>query len=134
MSKQLVSRRIITYEVIGFFFAIIIIWADEVLDVPHFLLGAESTPINIPECVFESIIIFSLGMAVIYFTYQVFRKLRYLSGLLPICASCKKIRDDRGYWSQIELYIRNHSEVEFSHSICPECAKKLYPEFCEDNN
>lgn len=49
-----------------------------------------------------------------------------LSGLLPICASCKKIRDDKGYWTQIEAYIRDHSEAEFSHSICPECVKKLY--------
>jgi len=51
-----------------------------------------------------------------------------LSGLLPICASCKKIRDDTGYWNQIESYIRKHSDAEFSHSICPDCAKKLYPE------
>jgi len=49
-----------------------------------------------------------------------------LSGLLPICASCKKIRDDKGYWTQIEAYIRDHSEAEFSHSICPECVKNLY--------
>jgi hypothetical protein len=49
-----------------------------------------------------------------------------LSGLLPICASCKKIRDDKGYWTQIEAYIRDHSEAEFSHSICPDCVKKLY--------
>jgi len=58
-------------------------------------------------------------------------KVKTLSGLLPICASCKKIRDDKGYWKQIEEYIRDHSEAEFSHSICPECAKKLYPEFCK---
>lgn len=52
-----------------------------------------------------------------------------LTGLLPICASCKKVRDDKGYWEQIELYISSHSEAEFSHSICPTCAKKLYPNF-----
>ena len=52
--------------------------------------------------------------------------LKILSGLLPICASCKKIRDDKGYWNQIELYIRDRSEAEFSHGICPPCAKKLY--------
>ena len=51
-----------------------------------------------------------------------------LSGMLPICASCKKIRDDKGYWNQIESYIKNHSEAEFSHGICPECRKKLYPD------
>jgi PAS domain S-box-containing protein len=51
-----------------------------------------------------------------------------LSGLLPICMSCKKVRDDKGYWNQIELYIRDHSEADFSHGICPECVKKLYPD------
>lgn len=59
-------------------------------------------------------------------------QVKRLSGLLPICASCKKIRDDKGYWQQIEAYIRDHSEAEFSHGICPECAKKLYPEFVKD--
>jgi len=57
-----------------------------------------------------------------------------LSGLLPICASCKKIRDDNGYWNQIESYIRDRSEAEFSHSICPECSKKLYPEISKEND
>ncbi|MCX5814477.1 MAG: response regulator transcription factor [Proteobacteria bacterium] len=56
-------------------------------------------------------------------------QVKILSGLLPICASCKKIRNDEGYWEQMEMYIRDHSEAEFSHSICPECAEKLYPEF-----
>ena len=51
-----------------------------------------------------------------------------LSGLLPICSHCKKIRDDQGYWKQIELYIHEHSEAQFSHGICQECAKKYYPD------
>ncbi len=55
-------------------------------------------------------------------------QVKILSGFLPICASCKKIRDDKGYWNQIESYIRDHSEAEFSHGICPDCAVKLYPE------
>ena len=55
-------------------------------------------------------------------------QVKKLSGLLPICASCKKIRDDQGGWQQIEDYIATHSEADFSHSICPECARKLYPE------
>ena len=54
-------------------------------------------------------------------------EVKTLSGLLPICAQCKKIRDDDGYWNQIESYIRKHSEAEFSHSLCPKCAKRLYP-------
>ena len=59
-------------------------------------------------------------------------RIKVLSGLLPICSSCKKIRNDKGYWDQLEAYISKHSEAHFSHSICPECAKKLYPEFYED--
>ncbi len=55
-------------------------------------------------------------------------KIKTLSGILPICSSCKKIRDDKGYWNQVELYVRDHSEAEFSHSICPECAQRLYPD------
>jgi hypothetical protein len=55
-------------------------------------------------------------------------QIKKLSGLLPICASCKKIRDDKGYWGQIESYISDHSEAEFSHGICPDCMKKLYPD------
>ena len=56
-------------------------------------------------------------------------KLKTLRGLLPICASCKKIRDDKGYWNQIETYISDHSKAEFSHSICPQCAKELYGDY-----
>lgn len=54
-------------------------------------------------------------------------EVKALKGLLPICSSCKKIRDDKGYWKQIESYISEHSEAKFSHSICPACAEKLYP-------
>lgn len=56
-----------------------------------------------------------------------------LKGLLPICANCKKIRNDSGYWEQIELYISEHTGADFSHSICPDCAAKLYPEFHNKN-
>ncbi|MBX7150155.1 PAS domain S-box protein [bacterium] len=60
-------------------------------------------------------------------------KVKTLSGLLPICAACKKIRDDKGYWNQIEVYIEQHSEADFSHGICPDCARRLYPEDFSDD-
>lgn len=56
------------------------------------------------------------------------KEVKTLRGIIPICASCKKIRDDKGAWNQIEVYVRDHSEAEFSHGICPDCAKKLYPD------
>jgi hypothetical protein len=54
-------------------------------------------------------------------------RVKALHGLLPLCMSCKKIRDDKGYWNQLELYIRDHSDAEISHGLCPECAERLYP-------
>ncbi|HOH37303.1 MAG TPA: hypothetical protein PLE16_00465 [Spirochaetota bacterium] len=54
------------------------------------------------------------------------RNIKILSGLIPICSSCKKIRDDAGYWHQIENYIKDHSDAVFSHGLCPACAKELY--------
>ena len=56
-------------------------------------------------------------------------EIKTLRGILPICMNCKKIRDDRGYWNQVEVYVRDHSEAEFSHGICPECMGKLYPDY-----
>jgi len=61
-------------------------------------------------------------------------EVKRLSGLLPICASCKKIRDERDNWQPIEDYIHSHSEADFSHSICPECKPKLYPELYPKSN
>lgn len=61
-------------------------------------------------------------------------KVKILSGMLPICSYCKKIRDDKGYWEQVEVYIQNHSDAEFSHALCPECAKGLYPEYFKEED
>jgi len=55
-------------------------------------------------------------------------RVKTLSGLLPICASCKMIRDDQGYWNQIETFVSQRSAAEFTHSLCPDCVKRLYPE------
>lgn len=63
---------------------------------------------------------------------QALTEVKILQGLLPTCSGCKKIRDEAGNWTQIESYIRKHSEAEFSHGICPDCLKRLYPEFSGD--
>ena len=123
-----ISKLVIAYEFIGIAGIILLIWLDELIDIPHFLLGAESTPLNWRESIFESILIALLGAVIINCTNKLFRRIKYLEGILPVCASCKKIRDEQGHWQQIESFIRDRSDAEFSHSICPECAEKLYPE------
>lgn len=59
------------------------------------------------------------------------KEVKILSGMIPICASCKKVRDDKGYWQQIEHYIEQNSEIDLSHGLCPECTKELYPDVYE---
>jgi hypothetical protein len=56
-------------------------------------------------------------------------EIKTLRNILPICASCKKVRDDNGYWHQMEIYLRDHSQTELSHGLCPDCVKKLYPNY-----
>lgn len=60
-------------------------------------------------------------------------EIRELKGIIPICANCKDIRNDQGYWQKVESYIKEHSDADFSHGICPVCAKKLYPEYYTKN-
>jgi DNA-binding response OmpR family regulator len=59
------------------------------------------------------------------------RQIKTLSGIVPICASCKKVRDDQGFWSQVEAYVSEHSEARFSHGLCPECRNRMMSEFDE---
>ncbi len=58
-------------------------------------------------------------------------EIKTLSGIIPICASCKKIRDDKGFWNKVETYLQAHSQASFSHGICPDCARKLYPAYTD---
>jgi len=64
--------------------------------------------------------------------HEAIAEIRRLRGIIPICSSCKNIRDDDGYWHEVEAYIIDHSEAEFTHSLCPGCMKKLYPDFIQD--
>jgi len=68
---------------------------------------------------------------IIYKLKGALNEIKTLSGLIPICANCKKIRDDKGYWQQVEQYVKKYSGAEFSHSICPDCVGDLYAEFKE---
>jgi hypothetical protein len=104
-------------------------WIDEIFDLPHSFLGAEPTPINWRESLFESILVSILGLVVVCYTRRLFQKISCLEGILPICSYCKRIRDDQGAWQRMEEYISDKSEAEFSHGICPECANKIYPQF-----
>jgi hypothetical protein len=61
-------------------------------------------------------------------------EVKTLTGIIPICSGCKKIRDDKGFWDQVENYIAHHSLAQFSHGLCPDCIKKYFPEYAQDSN
>jgi hypothetical protein len=126
--REAVSRRILVYEVVAFLVIILFIWLDEVLDLPHLVFGAAVTPVNWYESLMESVVVAVVGVVIVFYTHRIFERMKYLEGILPVCASCKKIRDKENAWHPIESYIRDRTDADFSHSICPECATRLYPE------
>lgn len=122
------AKRLIFFEITAFLAFIGIIWVSEYLDVPHFCLGAEVTPFNWREALFETLLILPLALVVIYRTRKVFERMRYLEGFLRLCSHCKKVADEKGQWQEIEHFVQKRSEARFSHGICPSCARQLYPE------
>ena len=127
MKKEKLIRRIIGIEIIGFFCAILVVWLDEIIDLPYMMFDALPTPINYFESLFESFIIILLAIITIFLTHAIIQRLKYFEGILPVCSFCKKIRSGI-QWIPIEQYVSKHSEADFSHGICPECAKINYPD------
>ena len=89
------------------------------------VFGGQATPINYTENLIETVLVGTLAAIVVTMTRRLIKKIQYLEGILPVCSFCKKIRKD-DEWINIDSYIRDHSAVEFSHSLCPECRKEHY--------
>jgi len=123
--KKNLQKIILGYEAVGFAIVMLIIWLDEVVDIPYLFLGARKTPVNWQESLFESTCIFILGIFVLRMTFITLKQLKHLEGFLPVCSFCKKIRIG-SEWIQLEKYITEHSEAVFSHSLCPECTEEHY--------
>ncbi len=131
MNKKLIVKKIVIYEVIGFSVIVLLLWLDEIIDIPHVLFHGEATPINWVECIWESALIFIFSIFIIHLSRRFLKEIKYLEGLLHVCSFCKKIRVDNR-WIPIEEYMRKYSEVALSHSLCPECAKKHYGDFIDE--
>ena len=125
MKKEHFIKKIVLIEIIGFIGILLIVWLDEIIDIPHLIFRTSATPPNYPESFFESFLIILLAISIIILTQTILKRLKYLEGLLPICSFCKKIRS-KDNWIPIEEYIRNRSEADFTHSICPHCMEVNY--------
>jgi hypothetical protein len=108
--------------------------SNELLDLPRYLFGDQPTSFSQRkgEVIFEIVIYLIVLTASFYvFEKKIMAEIKILEGFIPICASCKNIRQDID-WKTLEEYISENSLAKFSHSICPECARKLYPEFADE--
>ena len=132
IGKYAASKKAIVYETIAFLGIIGFIWLDEYLDLPAKIFGAEPTPTNWQEALSESLFVLVVGIVIVDYTRRLFRRMKYLEGILPVCAGCKKIRDEQGDWQPIETYIHDRSEAKCSHGLCPECIERLYPEIAAE--
>ncbi|MEW5803124.1 MAG: hypothetical protein AB1847_13585 [bacterium] len=122
--KNGLTKKIIHFELLGFGIVILLLWLDEVIDLPH-LCGAPATPTNLAECLFETFYVWALGVFVIIATWRFLKRIKYLEGFLRVCTFCKRIRVGNE-WIPIEHYIQDHSEAEFSHGLCEQCMEKHY--------
>ena len=104
---------------------------NEILDLPHYLFHDAPTLYSqrMGEISIELIIFFIITAAQVLLLRKLYKRIRMLEGFLLICANCKKIKNREEQWEQMEKYIMEHSQAQFSHGICPECTEKLYPDF-----
>ena len=103
---------------------------NEIIDVPHYVFNDAPTSYSqrSGEITIELSIFFTIMVMQIALFSKLYKRIRVLEGFIPICASCKKIRNAEDQWEQMEKYITQHSLAQFSHSICPDCARQLYPD------
>lgn len=127
-------RSILIWQVLVLLLFLLLTATNEIFDLPHILFNDAATTWNqrSGEIIIE-VIIFILVVGLEMFLFRrLIQRIKLLEGFLPICASCKKIRIDTK-WEQIEVYFSRHSPIQFSHSICPACKEKLYPELFLSN-
>lgn len=132
MNRKRVTRNLMLAQAVGFGLLIVCLWTDELLDLPHILFGAQATPVNWRESLFETVLVLLLGSCTGFFSWQLLQHIKCLEGFLPVCSICKKIRVENT-WVPMEDFISDRSEAVFSHGVCPECERQHYAELFADD-
>jgi len=124
MGKK-ITKRVVQYELLGFVIVLILLWIDELLDLPH-LCGAPRTIINWQECLLETLYVTALAIPVILATKRYLERIKYLESFIRVCSFCKKVRVGNE-WIPMEQFLQSHyTETEFSHGLCSQCLKEHY--------
>jgi hypothetical protein len=125
------SIRLLAISQVAIIFSLLCLTlGNEILDIPHYVFNDEPTSYSqrFGEIIIELFIFFIVTTIQILLFKKLYKRIRVLEGFIPICANCKKIRNTEDQWEQMEKYISQHSMARFSHGICPDCARQLYPD------
>jgi hypothetical protein len=119
------KRKVLAYEMVGFLLIALMIWADEIFDLPHLILGAPPTPVNWKECVAESTFVLLFGVIIYVFTTRLLARVRHLEGSIPVCTFCRRVQIYTG-WITMEDYVKQFSDADVDIAMCPACAAERY--------
>jgi hypothetical protein len=121
ITRRDVTRRMLALEAVGFLLIVVIIWMDELFDLPHLMLGATRTPVRWGEGIIESVLTLLVGVAVVVITTRAFRRIEYLESLIVMCAWCRRVRSG-DEWLTVEHFLERQHQSRTSHGICEGCA------------
>jgi hypothetical protein len=121
ITRRDVTRRMLALEAVGFLLIVVIIWMDELFDLPHLMLGATRTPVRWGEGIIESVLTLLVGVAVVVITTRAFRRIEYLESLIVMCAWCRRVRSG-DEWLSVEHFLERQHQSRTSHGICEGCA------------
>jgi hypothetical protein len=117
-------RQLVSLQAAGFGLVILLIWADELLDLPRMLLRATPTPPRVSEATLESLAVMALGLLTILLTRRLVRRVHYLESFMVLCGWCRRVRDGQE-WVTLERFLATR-QTTASHGICPACEERLH--------
>ena len=121
------KKKILVYEAMGFLILILLIWINEILDIPYLLFKTQKTPVNLTESITESIIVLILAVITILVTRNLLRRIKYLEGFMRMCSMCNRVYDKNiSQWVELKDYFNKNYDLEFTHGFCPDCMKKIH--------
>ena len=123
--KYLARMRLVV--MLGFGVIVVLLWCDELFDLPNGVLGAPVSPLNIREAMLESLFVVGVALACWFTLRHIERYVRHLEGFTVICAGCKRVHVG-DQWTTIEQWVGERTDVVFSHGLCNECRHRFYPE------
>jgi hypothetical protein len=124
------KKKILVYEAMGFCILIVLIWINEIADIPYLLFKAQKTPVNFTESIAETVIVLILAIITILVTRKLLRRIKYLEGFIRMCSVCNKVYDKyRAQWVELKDYLNKNYELEFTHGFCPECMKNIHVKY-----